>query len=153
MPTAVCSGRVTEPVAMIETYLFKLEPWDMTISVGLHSHTTSISISHTLSQTQLHWANPPSTSTHPHKAARKLAHFLYLIQTSVVFALVPHLPSTPVPFILHTIWPQDVTMALDGVKTAPGLKSLRRVIPQEQHPLSDEDPNVSYSACPLLYAC
>lgn len=100
MPTAVCSGRVTEPVAMTETYLFKLGPWDTTISVGLHSRTTPFSTSHTLSQTQLHWANPPpSTSTHPHKAARKLAHFLYLIQTSVFFTLVSHLPSIPVPVI------------------------------------------------------
>lgn len=39
MPTAVRSGRAMEPVAMIETCLFKLEPCDMAISAGLHSNS------------------------------------------------------------------------------------------------------------------
>ena len=47
MPTAVRSGRATEPVAMIETCLFKLEPCDMALSAGLHTHTYS-------NNTQLH---------------------------------------------------------------------------------------------------
>lgn len=150
MPTAVCSGRVTEPVAMTETYLFKLEPWDTTISVGLHSRTTPFSTSHTLSQTQLHWANPPPA---PQPILTKQPESLptFFTLSKPLCSLLSSLIS-PLFLSQSSIWPQDLTRALDGVETAPGLKSLRRVIPQEQHPLSDEDPNVSYSASPLLNA-
>lgn len=39
MPTSVHSGRAMEPMAMIETYLFKLGPCNMALSAGLHSHS------------------------------------------------------------------------------------------------------------------
>ena len=86
MPTAARSGRVMEPVAMIETCLFKLEPCDMALSAGLHSDlTTPILISHTPPQTQPHITTSTaatSTTTSPHPYTSQPESFFALFTSS-----------------------------------------------------------------------
>lgn len=104
MPTVVCFGRVSEPVAMIETCPFKLEAWDMALSAALHSHTsltTPILINHIRTTNTALPSNTPNHLTSSWQSARE--PILWFIQSSFVLTLFLHLPFSPVLFTQHTI--------------------------------------------------
>lgn len=107
---------------------FKLESWDLAPSAALNRHTRLTSPRFNRPCTpKLHWATPPANSLIPTVVGQKRWFCsLYLIETTAVLTLFPHLSNPLHP--AHHFSRRELTRTLCSVEIALGLKSLGIVI-------------------------
>lgn len=152
MPTAVCSGRVMQPVAMTETCLFKLRACDMALSAGLHSHTpltTPILINHTPPQTQLHRATFPTISLILKVGQKACSLSFPLLNLCCLNSDHSQPSSSLIPLTLYSISAPGAHQGSGYSGNSPWLQILRERYPKRNHHhLSDQASSISYSFIP-----